>query len=876
MGTFLFEDINAIKEFAPDKYKELPTYVTKNLTQKYSIRPYQEIAFRNFITYFESEKCHKPTQVLFHMATGSGKTLIMAGLILYLYKKGYRNFLFFVNTDNIVQKTKDNFINQTSSKYLFNDEINIDSEIVKVRTVDNFQGCNKEDINICFTTIQGLHMSLNQFKENGLTDDDFAEKKIVLIADEAHHLNIETKKGLSKAEKESKNNWETTVNRIFNSDRNNVLLEFTATCDLKNQYIMNEYEKKIIVDYPLKKFREDRYSKEVKTFQSHVPLIDRVLQAILLSQYRLKLFQDNKKTIKPVILLKSDNIETTKNKNGEIKIGSKEFYAEHFRPFIDNLSEADITRIRTQNSHPLLVKMFEYFDNHLTVEELIGEIKEDFSDEKCISVNSKEDKGNYQILINSLEDRNNLIRCIFAVDQLNEGWDVLNLFDIVRLYETRSAERHGGPGAQTIKEAQLIGRGARYCPFTTTDKSERFLRKFDEDIENELRVCETLYYHCMNNSTYISELTTAMRGIGLMPDNIKECPYILKEDFKNDNLYKQGLVFENERAVKSRNTITELLPSVRDTIYNYDLSAGASSTTTLLESSADDTSTGERGILKEFVISNIPYSIVHKALRQYNIFKFNILKQYYPNLTSIKQFIMDSNYLGNIKLSIRISEPNITNEQLYIACKWALGKISNKISDIEETYEGTKEFKSRKICEVFRDKTVSYTEPHGDGQGVSQSHGAISEHLKVNLSNEDWFVFTDNYGTSEEKEFVAYFKDHVQDLKSKYDKVYLIRNERQLKLFSFNGGERFEPDYILIMTKQEGNITDQYQIFIEPKGSHLIEKDAWKEEFLLQIKESGRPVKTLIDDNSYKIIGFPFFNIADRQIQFNEAIKTLI
>ncbi|MBQ2644499.1 methylase, partial [bacterium] len=152
---------------------------------------------------------------------------------------------------------------------------------------------------------------------------------------------------------------------------------------------------------------------------------------------------------------------------------------------------------------------------------------------------------------------------------------------------------------------------------------------------------------------------------------------------------------------------------------------------------------------------------------------------------------------------------------MYIACKWALGKISNNISDIEETYEGTKEFKSRRLYEVFRDKTVSYTDPHGDGQGISQSTGAISEHLKVNLSNEDWFVFTDNYGTSEEKEFVAYFKDHVQELKKKYDKVYLIRNERQLKLFSFDGGERFEPDYVLIMTKQEGDITDQYQIFIE-------------------------------------------------------------
>jgi type III restriction enzyme len=865
MSKFLFEEIDTIKEYVPEAYKELPKFVVKNLTQKYSIRPYQEMAFRNFITYFESENlCRKPSQVLFHMATGSGKTLIMAGLILYLYKKGYRNFLFFVNTDNIVQKTKDNFINQTSSKYLFNDEINIDGEQIKVRTVDNFQGCNQEDINICFATIQGLHMSLNQSKENGLTYDDFAENKIVLIADEAHHLNIETKKGLSKSEKEDKNNWETTVNRIFNSDRDNVLLEFTATCDLKNQYIMNEYEKKIIVDYPLKKFREDRYSKEVKTFQSHVPLIDRVLQSILLSQYRLKLFQDNKKTIKPVILFKSDKIDS-----------STKFYTEQFRPLIENLSESDLTRIRTQNSHPLLVKMFEYFDKHLTIEELIAEIREDFSDSKCISVNSKEEKGNYQLQINSLEDRNNLIRCIFAVDQLNEGWDVLNLFDIVRLYETRSAERHGGPGKQTIQEAQLIGRGARYCPFTTTDKTERFLRKFDDDIENELRVCETLYYHCMNNPTYISELTTAMRGIGLMPDNIQECSYILKEEFKNDNLYKQGLVFENERVVKSRNTITELLPSVRDTIYNYDLSAGATSTTTLLESSADDTSISERGILKEFIISNIPYPIVYKALRQYNIFKFNILKQYYPNLISIKQFITDSKYLGNIKLSIRISDVNITNEQLYLALKYTLGKISNKISDIEETYEGTKEFKPRKLCEIFRDKTVSYTDPHGDGQGVSQSTGAISEHLKLNLSDEDWFVFTDNYGTSEEKEFVAYFKDHVQELKNKYDKVYLIRNERQLKLFSFNGGERFEPDYVLIMTKQDNNITDQYQIFIEPKGSHLIEKDLWKEEFLLQIEESGIPVKTLVNDNNYKIIGFPFFNKADRQAQFNEAMSKL-
>lgn len=590
--------------------------------------------------------------------------------------------------------------------------------------------------------------------------------------------------------------------------------------------------------------------------------------AVLLSQYRLKLFQDNKKLIKPVILFKSDKIDS-----------SKKFYQEEFRPLIDNLSESDLLRIRTQTSNPLLVKMYEYFDTHTTNEQLISEIKEDFSHEKCISVNSKEDKGTYQLLINSLEDRNNLIRCIFAVDQLNEGWDVLNLFDIVRLYETRSAERHGGPGRQTIQEAQLIGRGARYCPFTTSDKSERFLRKFDDDIDNKLRVCETLYYHCMYNSLFISELTTAMKGIGLLPDNIKECSYILKEDFKRDIIYNNGLVFENERVVKSRKQITELLPSVRTRDYEIDLSSGATSIVNLLAPSSDVVKTLERVSTKSFTIGQIAeknYSIVHKALRQFNIFKFNILQQYYPNLKSTKQFITDNNYLGNIKINIKISNDEITNQQLYIACKRVVEKISNSISDIEETFEGTKEFKSRKICEVFRDKTVSYTDPHGDGQGVSQSHGAISEHLKVNLPDEDWFVFTDNFGTSEEKEFVAYFKEHVQDLKNKYEKVYLIRNERQLKLFSFNGGERFEPDYVLIMTKQNGNITDQYQIFIEPKGSHLIQKDSWKESFLLEIESSGIPVKTLVDDNNYKIIGFPFFNRAERLSQFNEAMTNLL
>lgn len=130
--AFLFEKIDSAKDYGA--YSELPQYIKENLNQSFELRPYQEAAFCNFITYFENPKLkQKPTQTLFHMATGSGKTLIMAGLMLYLYKQGYRKFLFFVNLGNIVRKTKENFLTQKSAKYLFAENLIIDGERIKVK-----------------------------------------------------------------------------------------------------------------------------------------------------------------------------------------------------------------------------------------------------------------------------------------------------------------------------------------------------------------------------------------------------------------------------------------------------------------------------------------------------------------------------------------------------------------------------------------------------------------------------------------------------------------------------------------------------------------------------------------------------------------------
>ena len=861
---YLYEQIEQAKNFGA--YKELPKYIPDNLNPSFELRPYQKDAFCNFITYFENEAlCRKPTQTLFHMATGSGKTLIMAGLMLYLFKQGYRNFLFFVNLSNIVQKTKENFLNRTSSKYLFADEINIDGEKVKIREVNNFQASDPNAINICFTTIQGLHSDIWFVKENSVSIDDFRDNKIVLISDEAHHLNVDTRRG-NKEEIENYRSWESTVKSIFEMNNQNVLLEFTATCDLANENIKREYENKIIFDYPLKKFRDDGYSKEIRTMRSDISIMERALQAIVLSQYRLKIFEDFRIRCKPVVLFKAKTIAE-----------SKEFMKE-FIDTVKNLNGSVLERLSTLTEIDTMRKAYSYFEENGTkFEQLAQELKEAFGEDKCLSVNENSEADKNQIIVNSLEDADNPYRAIFQVKKLDEGWDVLNLFDIVRLYETRDA-KNGVPGKTTIAEAQLIGRGARYYPFKVEEWQSKYQRKFDKDLDHPLRICEELYYHCQNESRYIAELYRALKEIGLDMENTVTRTYKLKDEFKADPLYKQGYVFYNEKLLKSRETVTGLLPSILNRVYSVMIATGRAAEDTLMlgDEGTKESSVETFTMHTTFAeIAGINYSIVHRALRKFDVFKFSRLKGYFPQLKSIRQFVFGDNYLGNIRIDITTRDEDPSPAIFYEACVDVLKKIAASISDIEETYEGSKTFTAKYIREVFKDKRANYTNPKNGGSGISQNDNTVPMAWKLDLSKEDWFVFEDNYGTSEEKAFVAYFKKYVDKLKTKYDKVYLIRNERQLAIYSFDGGERFEPDYLLFLHSSKTDGYEQLQIFIEPKGGHLIQNDKWKEDFLLQIEANAIPVIKFADDNKYKIWGFHFYNGDLRSKEFNEDMNRL-
>lgn len=861
-----------------DKYKDIPETITKNINTKYHIRPYQNEAIARFTYYLSDQNPLKtyPIHLLFNMATGSGKTLLMAANILYLYQLGYRRFIYFVNSTNVIDKTKTNFLDKASPKYLFNESIVIDNTNIKIQEVNNFELINKDNINIIFTTIQGLHSKLTTPQENSLVIEDFNNMDVVFLSDEAHHINALTKNWsrMTKTEREENTSWENTINKILQCNPNNIMLEYTATIDLSNQAIRDKYKDKIIYKYSLKEFREDKYSKDVHIIRSDMASKDRALQAVVLSQYKRKIAEKYNIYLKPVILVKSQKT-----------IAQSEETAEIFNNLILNLNAEDIKKIENHNPYGILRKAFIFFKNNgITFDNLVREIKQDFSEEKCLSINSKSDSEEKQIIVNTLEEKNNEYRVIFTVNMLNEGWDVLNLYDIVRFYETRDT-KYSKPGSTTISEAQLIGRGARYFPFKIEEDQDPFKRKYDEDdVNTELKVLETLHYHSINDSRYISEIKAELvrTGIQAPDDKKKEITVNIKDKIKNTDFWKNGLIFLNDRRKKDLGYIKSLDDIINNINFKYILKLDRTFETKIFEEiDGDDIPTiGNQTEKLDIRFNSIEPHINRKALDKNSFYFFNNLKKFFPNLSSINEFIASDEYLG--KINIEVYGPkehlkSINNYDKYNIALTAFTDLAKIIQNNITEYEGTKVFKGYSLCNKFPESKTSEILTNG----IDKEYGILmsktnNQELYLDLSHHDWYAYSDNYGTSEEKYLIQFIRYKINDLKKKYKDIYLLRNESFFKIYRFSDGKAMEPDFVLFLNEKDTGNPLNYQLFIEPKGDHLIRNDEWKENFLLDIEQNYQ-IETLFENNSFRLIGLPFYNerltksIFDKKLQ--ESIK---
>ena len=857
--SFLYQQLDSVSKMGFLK-KEMPDFLRGNFNQNFEIREYQKEAFARFFHYFKNYFegwQDPPVHLLFNMATGSGKTLIMAGLILYLYNEGYRNFLFFTRFDNIVKKTIDNFLNSESSKYLFNKEINIDNKKISINQVLNFEDSDPNGINICFTTISKLHGDIYTEKENSLTLEDFKKHKIILIADEAHNFQVTTRQNALSPELE-KPTWENTIQKIFELNKQNLLLEFTATLDWENRDVAEKYQDKVIYRYDLKQFRNDGFSKDPALFYTDTDRRNRMLQAIVLSQYRQEVSTKHGIHLKPVVLFKAQKTIADSQANKEL-----------FHELIENLSVDDIRNVRSKTNVTVLQKAFEFFkDQKITDSVLVKKLQNGFAENKCLDANNDSEIENNQILLNSLEDKNNQIRAIFAVQKLNEGWDVLNLFDIVRLYESRDG-RNNVPGPATIAEAQLVGRGARYYPFSLNENDEKYKRKFDNDRENELAILEQLHYHSHNESRYISEITKALVEQGLLDETEKDVDFRLKDEFKAKQFYKTGIVWSNKRVKTNfeKKKVLENLPCRKANI-TFAIASGNGNEEMIFGQNREVLRGQFVPERKDAKLSQIERHVVLKALQKSEFYNFSKISEFIPELKSIDELVESEKYLAGFGITLegrKEDVENLNNQIYFEAVLKLLNTIEQEIQLNTSEYEGTKEFEPSQFKVVFGDKKVKV------------KIGSENENGHWNyVKDKDWYVFDSFYGTSEEKDFIDLVVRMIDELREKYQEIYLVRNERVLKIYSFKDGSAFEPDYLLFMKDKEGKDLN-YQLFIEPKGMHLAEYDKWKNEFLQEITEINKTKKPLEYSNrKYKILGVEFYNKAienDFRVKFNGVLK---
>lgn len=71
--------------------------------------------------------------------------------------------------------------------------------------------------------------------------------------------------------------------------------------------------------------------------------------------------------------------------------------------------------------------------------------------------------------------------------------------------------------------------------------------------------------------------------------------------------------------------------------------------------------------------------------------------------------------------------------------------------------------------------------------------------------------------------------------------------------------------------RKTGNVS--WQIFIEPKGGQLLERDKWKEDFLLEITEKSDS-HILFENEDTRIIGMPFYN-EEKRAEFIAKLENI-
>lgn len=290
------------------------------------------------------------------------------------------------------------------------------------------------------------------------------------------------------------------------------------------------------------------------------------------------------------------------------------------------------------------------------------------------------------------------------------------------------------------------------------------------------------------------------------------------------------------------------------------------------KATVQDTMTLQQRIM---TLSDFSKHIIRAAINRLPEFTYSSLSEFFPNLKSIKEFIESDAYLSQIRVRLVGQKEVINNlsqkEQLNVVVQ-VLRDMAPMLSKGGIGIRGTKAFKGHMVRDVFKDHTYRVTEGSDKKEEGISIKVTTNILLRCDIDNADWFAYDDNHGTEEEKYLIKYIESIMDKLSEKYNEIYLVRNEKDLKIYDFETGRATEPDFVLFMRRKytEG-VFDNIQIFIEPKGPQLRGTDSWKEEFQKRIHSEGF-IQFHTQNQDFEIWGMPFYTESVKK-EFEDAMK---
>jgi len=780
----------------------------------------------------------------FEMATGSGKTLLIGALILYLHKYGgYKNFLIITPGTTIYDKTISNF-DVMNKKCVFSNYMDIKFNIV---TGDNFTDKSSNyqkdaDLNICIFNIQkffdretGTLRIDKEWEESFWKDklgntisfrDYLKNEKLVIITDEAHHYQ---KFRVGRGKRSSGD--------IIVSLEPEMVLEFTATA-ITEEESQSRRAQKITYNYPINDFITDGYGKKVRAY------------GYTGSPYKAEtaeVTEDDKKKFLVAFmihLLKKKALEPEKFKPILLVRARDTFHADNLLYVVQEELPNETELIENTYNEIVKGKKFEVTElikKYVSLDEFKAEIAT-LPDKSFVYHHRNETEEDVKEKVSTIETNDQEV--LIQIKKLEEGWDIQNPYTILILSLSQ------GPMKTYVK--QLIGRGVRLF---------REKRRYD-DLTNFLaKQQEILHVVCEKGTNFEKFIEEIRNELGLSQDSL--------ETEKIEEIQKNRTVSEFQKYNKLEVPIigissnyslspTELVNKLNFSDLQLDMWVEKN---THYEKGKRFWNWKEEEVgIEEDVIDKIDlmrgeadYEIEPLTLQLSDIerivTKIITSQTLLPSHASVKSRLKE--VVGKIsKKGIKFKKRSDTSRSFYV------DNVSHSVivhiqEVINRYFETTDKFRKSSLKTLFPESSIVIKKDPDTGKIVNVKRARDVNIDRVDFRREPILIkdfnksyYEYNWFESSHEFKLAYQLDGLEDVE------FWIRNKRTYFL-EYGIGNRYHPDFIV----KHGD--DLY--IIEIKARDFLDSARTKREIELLDKLLNRGFKVLflldttIDDKIYKI-----------------------